>query len=203
MWAAADDVYDPRFISTGVRALVDRPDFGLAFCEMANIDAGGHIVRAYPSFTRFQHEAAFRRVVRFLRDPEILGKANLIYSLFRREACAAALRAMPLSAAWGIDMCIALAALARTQVYVGPDRLFFKRLPGSALSSATEMLTNDHPSMSGAFELDRDGLRYVGNCLRALSGTSLLPLGAVIMGTRVAQVTSRTIRWRLRASTRS
>ena len=73
------------------------------------------IVRSYPSFRRFQSTMLKPLdLMRFLWEPEIMGKANLIYSIFRRPTLSDAIeffREHPLT--WGSDMNLVYGYLCR------------------------------------------------------------------------------------------
>lgn len=129
MWAAADDVWEPQFLEACVDHLDDNPHIGLAFTGVDAIDSFGRVIRGCPTLPSLTGSASFRTVYRYLIDPEINGKANLIYGLYRLEICKAAWVASKLadSKAWGSDMCFVLAALSRRGAIVDERVLFHKR----------------------------------------------------------------------------
>ena len=127
-WAAADDVWQPDFLLSCVSILEQNDKIGMAFCNIVNVDGFDNIVRNYQEFSLFANNNGLLRVSNYLFSPEILGKANLIYSVFHLDLCRAAWEASPLTDRWGSDMCFVLAALARSRVRINAKVLFHKRV---------------------------------------------------------------------------
>jgi len=128
MWAAADDEWDKEFIAACVISLEKNPKIGMAFSNIVNIDSFGRIIRSYPNFFDLSGDNSWKTVSRYVFSPEILGKANLTYSLFRLNLCIVAWNVCPLSAEWGSDMCFVLGALARGGLSIDDRVLFNKRV---------------------------------------------------------------------------
>ena len=129
MWAADDDLWANGFIESGVQFLEERTACDAWFAGIVNIDTFGAKVREYPRFSRFTSTGSRTRdVYRFVCDPEILGKANLIYSLFRREALQREVRLRGFGTCWGSDMCFNLAFLSRHDIHCDDEVLFYKRV---------------------------------------------------------------------------
>ena len=82
MWMSDDDLWEPAFIERGISALQADLDAASWFCTIDNINLHGRVCRRYRSFARFDRSRSSRfcRVMSFLQEPEIEGKANLIYS---------------------------------------------------------------------------------------------------------------------------
>ena len=84
LWASDDDLWPADFLEKGVAALDANPCASAWFCQVVNINIHSEFLRSYPSFKRFQSGALkCIDLVRFLWEPEVMGKANLIYSMFR------------------------------------------------------------------------------------------------------------------------
>ncbi len=84
MWASDDDIWEPEFVETLLDLLRRNPDCQMAFSSIDNINRDGVAYRTYPGFTRLSSDASrLEDAKRFINDPEIMGKANLIYGLFR------------------------------------------------------------------------------------------------------------------------
>lgn len=132
MWAAADDVWLPEFLISCLAILENENTYGMAFCNIVNIDALGRTIREYPDFSRFTTKSRLVNISRFLFDPEILGKANLIYSVYRLDLCKRAYRINPVTLYWGSDICFVLAALSRSKLAINSRILFQKRIVGTA-----------------------------------------------------------------------
>jgi glycosyltransferase involved in cell wall biosynthesis len=129
VWMSDDDLWEPAFIERGVCALQADDGAGGWFCTIDNINLQGRVCRRYPSFARFDRNGSsrWRRVMHFLNEPENQGKANLIYSIFRRPALADALKICPLQdTIWGGDMCTVFALFCRYDLLVSADVLLHK-----------------------------------------------------------------------------
>lgn len=197
MWAAADDLWHPAFASACVSRLADDRGCQMAFCNLVNIDTYGRRVREYPSFSRFASRDRRKNVSLLLAEPEILGKANLIYSVYRTAFLKGLLKEHPFSDCWGCDMVFVLSALARTFLALDERTLFMKRdcRPGDRpeRTRASEVLHyEDH-----VFPW-RGSLGYWGGCRRVLRRTPYHSLGWKVMGKRVARVWVRSLAARLR-----
>ena len=131
MWAADDDLWAPEFAEEAVAALDRDPTKSAWFCQIENIDAVGASIRSYPDFRRFTASSdKAADLSRFLQEPEILGKANLWYSVYRRPALAAALKAFVSSevTAWGADMAMVYGFICRHDHVIDGRVLFRKRI---------------------------------------------------------------------------
>lgn len=127
MWASDDDLRNPTFIERGVTAL-SKSDAGAWFCQIENINREGGRFRSYPSFRRF---ASTRRkwidLARFLWEPEVMGKANLFYSMFRREQLAPVVDLFRQSFnGWGSDMVFVYGFLCRNDLLID-DGIFMQK----------------------------------------------------------------------------
>ena len=130
MWASDDDVWPQDFIERGVNALRLQPSVSAWFCQVTSINSAGEVIRTLPSFRRF---ASTRRkpadLVRFLCEPEVEGKANLIHALFRRETLAELIdewKTWPQS--WGADMAFVYGYLCRHDMVIDDDISLLKRV---------------------------------------------------------------------------
>ena len=87
MWASDDDLWEPEFIATNLKELADSPNAQMSCCTADLINRFGRTVRTMDSFSRFKSTGdRYADVKYFLKDPEILGKANLFYGIFRTNA---------------------------------------------------------------------------------------------------------------------
>lgn len=184
MWAAADDVWDTDFLASCVQILDTDPRCGMAFCNIVNIDSYGRIIRFYPNFERFSHEKHYISVLNYLFDPEIMGKANLIYSLYRLDLCKKVWHYSPLKDHWGSDMCFVLAALSRSKLIINNQILFKKRV-----IRLTDTLDNIDPiiikfPLFGVVPLSKS-IEYFSGINRATSGTSYHTITFIITFMRI------------------
>ncbi len=131
MWASSDDEWFPDFILGGMTQLLNNENCGLAFSNMTNIDGYGRQGRSYRSFERFSTtENKTLDIVSYLTESESLGKANLIYSVFRTRICREAWALSPMSYGlnvWGSDCVFNLAAITLSDVKIDNRVLFKKR----------------------------------------------------------------------------
>ena len=140
MWAADDDLWPLDFLEKAVVALEANPRASAWFCQVVNINIHGDVGRSYPSFSRFQSSALkFVDLIRFLWEPEIMGKANLIYSVFRRRALSDAVdifRERPSS--WGSDMNLFYCFLCRSNLVIDDRLVLQKRVPAEVVDQVRE-----------------------------------------------------------------
>jgi glycosyltransferase involved in cell wall biosynthesis len=135
MWASDDDVWPADFIARGVCALERRPACAAWFCRVENINADGETIRTYPSLARFSSPHPTRNLVKFLWEPEVMGKCLLLYSLYRRAVLTDIVNALKsLPATWGLDNAIAYGLLCRSGIVVEDGTVFQKRIPTPARS---------------------------------------------------------------------
>lgn len=127
MWFASDDVMAPGFLQSCIGALESDSRFGMAFTGLCNIDSLGRPIREYPDIPAFSGVANWRTISRFLLSPEVFGKANLIYSVYRTPVLRQALARRGFPASWGGDISFVLAALVQGGVKISPEVLFRKR----------------------------------------------------------------------------
>jgi glycosyltransferase involved in cell wall biosynthesis len=133
MWASADDEWAPQFLTVCTAQLAQHPDAGFAFTDIVNIDSLGETIRSYPSFSRFFTNSRFLNVYRMIRDYEIMGKANVFYSLYRLDFLRSTWIQLqhiwhhPEAVEAGADMACVLGCLARRPLVITPEVLFRKR----------------------------------------------------------------------------
>lgn len=134
LWASDDDLWPLNFLEAGIAALEQKPASSGWFCQVVNIDISGSIIREYPSFQRFQSTRfKFIDLARFLCEPEIMGKANLIYSIFRRDALREVIpHVREIRPSWGIDMNWIYGFLCRFDLIIDDGLVLQKRVqPGA------------------------------------------------------------------------
>lgn len=115
MWAADDDVWDPDFVGTLLELLLANPDRGSSFGGVRIADSDGQITAILDRFSRFDNYDRDERLITFLADPEVLGKANLIYGLHKTESLRKVWdnwKRFADNSAWGADVVFVFALLA-------------------------------------------------------------------------------------------
>ena len=130
MWAAHDDLWHKDYINACIEGLESSEEYGLAFTNIVNIDSYDREIRKLPSFGRFVNSDPYLRILMFLLDPEYLGKANLVYGVFKqkniKEHILDFLSNKDVNAV-GFDMALVLRILCNTNLYIDERILFYKR----------------------------------------------------------------------------
>jgi glycosyltransferase involved in cell wall biosynthesis len=175
MWAADDDLWPLNFLERGIAALDANPQASAWFCQVVNIDNDGDVIRSYPSFRRFQ-STAFKSIdlARFLWEPEIMGKANLMYAIFRRRTLADVIekfRALPSS--WGGDMNFVYGYLCRFNLLVDDSVLLQKRVPVESIDLVLNPRAQIYPREKRAI--------YFRNYRRIATGSGSWLLTAAVL----------------------
>jgi glycosyltransferase involved in cell wall biosynthesis len=189
MWMSDDDLWDPVFIERGISALQADDGAGGWFCTIDNINLLGRVCRRYQSFTRFDRRGSsrLRRVMEFLQEPEIQGKANLIYSIFRRPALADALKICPLQDdIWGGDMCTIFALICRHDLLVSADVLLHK----AVATDADQIIVGEETWIDSP---GGQASGYVKTMVRAARGTMYWLPAYIIMNLRWRRLRRRAI----------
>jgi len=181
LWASDDDLWPAEFLERGVAALEAKPNASAWFCQVVNINMHGEILREYPSFRRFQSTMLKPLdLMRFLWEPEIMGKANLIYSIFRRPTLSDAIeffREHPLT--WGSDMNLVYGYLCRYDLVVDDQLVLQKRVsPGEVLDSVPNPRSHIYPREERAI--------YFENYRRAAAGTGYGLFTEAVLAARLA-----------------
>jgi len=128
MVGAADDAWEPTFVSQMVNLLEARSDAILSFSRFNSIDPTGSHVREY-DLSHLESGGLYERLEKYLSDDESNGKANLILGLMRRDVlCKAGGFKIWGTTFWGADMLIVLRLLSLGNIVFAKERLFSKRL---------------------------------------------------------------------------
>lgn len=185
MWAAADDEWDPIFIETCVKGLTDT-QFDWAFSNIVNIDSFGHVIREYPSFSVFAKGETHLRIAQYVLAPEIYGKANLIYSIYRLrnlKPLLSTLLTSPEANIPGYDMIINLAVLCHANLFIDERVLFRKRFAqDSDIPQKANKVTIDLPILRGTMGEDFNTYQQV--MVNSVRGTEFEELVRVLMESR-------------------
>jgi glycosyltransferase involved in cell wall biosynthesis len=187
MWAAHDDIWQPDFISACVNLLENNKNAGMAFSNAINIDLFGRVIRTYPSFEAFSGKNNIRNIINYLINSEKMGKANLVYSVYKLDICKQAWQATILNDEWGSDFCFVLAALSRCNLYIDSRILFKKRIvrDSDQADFASEIIVKN--PQRHIFPLD-ESYNYIKNNLRAVKNTKYYYLVLIIMIGRLPRV---------------
>jgi hypothetical protein len=130
MWASDDDLWDPDFMAQAISALDSDMKIDAWMSHIKVVDTLGAIVREIPNLANFSSSKnKFYDLLKFIFQPECLGKANIFYSVFRRTALAKALdRSRPYLGNWGFDILFVYAFLVRSDIKIDEHPYFYKRV---------------------------------------------------------------------------
>lgn len=130
LWAGDDDFRAPDFVSRLLTALDATPDASVAFCDFFECVASGERAAGYPNhlplLRAFESPKRWQRLISYFWQHEGLGKANLMYGLYRTDS----LRFLDWTAfierhgAWGADMLFVFHMLSTGPAAIAPDPLY-------------------------------------------------------------------------------
>ena len=130
LWAGDDDFRAPDFIARLLTALDSSPDASVAFCDFFECVASGDRAAGYPNhlalLRAFESPKRWQRLIMYFWQHEGLGKANLMYGLYRTDS----LRFLDWTAfierhgAWGADMLFVFKMLGKGPAAIVPDQLY-------------------------------------------------------------------------------
>lgn len=190
MWAAADDKWDKIYLEKCLKPLIDRQDISLSFCNIKNIDSLGRVIRHYPSFARFVNKDKSAQIATFILDPEFLGKANLIYGIYRLPVCKKTMHTflkMGMNT-WGADMAFLLCIfLLPSNIYIEERCLFFKRIADdSGTMNITRNIEPEFVYLNGIPLCENDYLTYYNSMIEVSSQSEYAPLVQTIVDFKTA-----------------
>lgn len=180
-WASEDDEWHEEFVEIGVQTLLANSQYDAWCCTMNNIDGFGRVSREYPGFSRFtstRNKAL--DIVKYLFEPEVMGKANIFHSIFRRGALEKTIQEYFFGEVWGSDYCFNLAFLARFNL-IGTDQvLHYKRVESSSDNEVQVHPVLVENSSRHIFPLN-ESLRYLCENYRAARTTPYRGLVVFVM----------------------
>lgn len=133
MWAAYDDKWDRNWI-VSLKNLLESSGSGAAFGKLMHIDENSRPFPHPANGKTFEFTGSLiRRRVGYFTEFERYGKANPIYSLFRRDV----LRDIKLET-YSADFHMVFAILRKTELRPAPQTILYKRLHSSGSSGARE-----------------------------------------------------------------
>ncbi len=191
MWAAQDDLWEPDFLETCVKNLDTISDISITTTGIADIDSFGRTLRELNDFPALSGKPGILSVTRYVLQPEILGKCNVMYSLFRLPAIKKIWMIYPQRHEWGSDYQFSLAAISHFGIYIDPKILFKKRHGGFSNPHSTEDDREDvirkiefknpknHMFPFGRFR------SYLAGHREALQGTPYKPLTTILLYLRL------------------
>mgnify|MGYP001611413863 FL=1 len=190
MWASHDDLWEKDFLKVCVENIKNKK-VDVATTVVADIDSYGRNLRELTELTKFSGKPSIKQVARYVLQPEILGKCNLMYSVFRTSVIKKVWEIYPQRKEWGSDYHFSLTIISHFSVYIDKRILFRKRLGGFSSPDSTK---NDDPDTvrrvtiknpkNHMFPFGRFR-RYFGGHMGALKGTPYRPLVALLLLVRL------------------
>lgn len=190
MWAAQDDLWEKDFIKACVEN-IETKKADAAITVMANIDSYGRNLRELTELAKLSGKPSVRQVAKYILQPEILGKCNLMYSVFKTGVIKKVWEIYPQKMEWGSDYHFSLAIISHFRIYVDDKILFKKRYGGF---SSPSLIKNDNPNgakkiiienpKNHIFPFERFK-QYFNGHMQALRGTPYRPLAAIILFIRL------------------
>jgi glycosyltransferase involved in cell wall biosynthesis len=126
MWAQSDDLWGEDFLKDCVFLLESNTVNGVAFSAMDNIDTYSRVVRQYESFNRFSSLKTWKNRLKYLLEPEILGKSNIFLGLYRYSVISDIMSRVGFSEMYS-DYVIAYRIVSSSHLSVTNKVLFHKR----------------------------------------------------------------------------
>ncbi|MCA3595161.1 MAG: glycosyltransferase family 2 protein [Methylobacterium sp.] len=133
MWAADDDLRHPEAVEILYGMLERDPGLSLAASSVELLNLSNQTIDWHLGFSRFSTQGSTKEAtLQFLAEPELGGKANLIYGLFRRQDLLHALDVVggTFPDCQGQDLVVLAAFLSRFRI-AATDRVLFRKKTGS------------------------------------------------------------------------
>ncbi len=185
-WVDADDVREKDFLKVCVEA-IEKNNVPIACTVVADIDSYGRNIRELTELSELSGSPSMRQVAKFVLQPEIFGKGNLMYSVFKTDIAKQLWDISPQKMEWGSDYHFCLALISRFPIFIDNQVLFKKRVGGVSSRDASK---NDSPievrrlvlknPKNYMFPFGRFTLYFKGE-MHALNGTPYKPLVAALL----------------------
>lgn len=182
MWAADDDLRHPEAVEILHGILERDPGLSLAASSVEVLNLSNQTIDWQLGFSRFSTRSSTKEAtLRFLAEPELGGKANMIYGLFRRQHLLNALEIVggTFPECWGADLVVLAAFLSRFRT-AATDRVLLRKRTGSY---RTRPLAKRYPADFGfTWSHYRS---YLGGIETALRDTGIMQDARVILRARM------------------
>lgn len=186
MWVAHDDIREKDYLKVCVEKLENNKNLGFATTVLATIDSSGKTLVEEKDLLKLSGRPGFLSVARYVFQPEILGKCNLMYGLFRISVIRDVWTAYPQRHVWGQDYMFSLALISRFGIYVDERILFKKRIGGfSDPKTPTDNLKNKPKNPKNQMFPFGRFIQYFKGHMEALRGTHYRLLVAIILFIRL------------------
>jgi len=190
MWASHDDIWEKDFIKTCVEN-IENKKVDVAVTVMADADSYGRNVRELWGMEKLSGKPGVFQVAKYILQPEVLGKCNLMYSLFKTDVIKKIWKIYPQKSEWGSDYLFSLALVSHFPIFVDKKVLFKKRLGG--YSSPNAVKNDEHDAVKRQIIKDPKNhmfpfgrfTEYFQGSMKALNGTPYKPLGTILLLVRL------------------
>lgn len=188
MMAAQDDLWDKDFLKTCIDNLENNKNLGFAMTNMVEIDSNSKKVRELNLHKFSSERPNLCTVSKYILEPEMLGKGNLMYSFFRMETAKSIWKIYPQRMNWGSDYLFSLALISHYGGIIAEKSLFKKRYggfsnPTSIDNNYIERLQKLNPK-NHIFPFGRLG-QYFNGHIEALQGSPYILIGITLFVFRV------------------
>ena len=190
MWASHDDLWEKDFIKVCLEN-IEQKKVDVAMTVIANVDSYGRALSELTELTKLSGIPSIKQLSGYVLQPEILGKCNLMYGLFKINVIKKIWEIYPQRMEWGSDYMFSLALISHFSVYVDHKILFKKRLGGHSSKDSTKCDSPDtirrmivkNPK-NHIFPFGRFGGYFRGH-MTALQGTPYRPFVALLLLVRL------------------
>lgn len=190
MWASHDALWEKDFLKVCVEN-IENKKVDVATTVVTDVDSYGRNLRELTEIVKLSGNPDVRQITTYVLQPEVLGKGNLMYSIFKTAAIKDIWGIYPQRMEWGSDYHFSLAIVSHFSIYIDKRILFKKRLGGHSSKDSTKddspdrvrRVTIKNPK-NHMFPFGRFGTYFKGH-MEALRGTPYRPLVALLLLARL------------------
>jgi glycosyltransferase involved in cell wall biosynthesis len=124
MWAAHDDIWDKDWLSKLLNNHCDKTV--ISFGHFVNINEDSEIISSYPCF-KYSGSRLMRLIYFYLAEDQ-LGKANIIYGLYKSNIIKRIGFKEYSTSQYGLDMLLVFDSLQHGRITIDPTVLLYKRV---------------------------------------------------------------------------
>ncbi|MBU4477211.1 glycosyltransferase, partial [Candidatus Parcubacteria bacterium] len=191
MWAGHDDLWEKDFIKICVKNLDNNKNIDISSTGIADVDSFGRTLRELNEFPSLSGKPGIISIIRYVLQPEVLGKCNIMYSLFRLPAIKKIWEIYPQRQEWGSDYHFSLAAISHFGIFI-ESRILSKRRHGGFSNPLSTI--NDKENIIRKIEIKNPKNHmfpfgrfngYFNGHMKALDGTPYKTLATILLYSRL------------------